>query len=161
MWAFTKFHSVNKKKSRYLSNSDLWNWGAQHTDTVREKNSPMLHMHDTTLAVSALFARIMGSHGTTEQGSPRGEQAQAWSGHLRIPDSLHDNQPIFQNVFCMWTRVFSIYTGSICGIVGAAGSLGHRCDVPPGQKEARRAEIKRCVDLAEGRVEGGKQKHYI
>lgn len=34
----------------------------------------MLHMHERTLAVSALLAGIMGSRGTAEQGSPRRER---------------------------------------------------------------------------------------
>lgn len=38
-----------------------------------EEKNLMLHMHERTLVVSALLAGIMGSRGTTEQGSPRRE----------------------------------------------------------------------------------------
>lgn len=37
---------------------------------LEKKKSVMLHMHERTLVVSALLAGIMGSRGTTEQGSP-------------------------------------------------------------------------------------------
>lgn len=80
-----------------------------------------------------------------------------WRDHLPIPDSLHDNLPIFQNILCMQTRVLSIYISDICCIVWASSSWARRCDLPPEQNEVCRPEIKRYVGLAENRVDGGKQ----
>lgn len=74
----------------------------------------MFHMHERTLAVSALLAGIMGPRGTTEQGSPRPERAGDCVAICTFLILSTIMGPFFQPYFAC---TLSISISDICGIV--------------------------------------------